>query len=53
MTMGKREPQPTGEPVEPFDPVAWRRKYMKLYMQKRRDRIRAEKAAAKAKQTGL
>jgi hypothetical protein len=28
----------------PFDPLAWRRKYMRLYMQKRRERQRAAKA---------
>ena len=32
----------------PFDPLAWRRKYMRLYMQKRRERQRAAKAKEQA-----
>lgn len=33
---------------KPFDDVAWRRKYMRLYMQKRRERERAAKAKEQA-----
>ena len=42
-----------GEPQNdnaPFDPKAWRKKYMRKYMQARRDRIRAEKAKAKGEE---
>jgi hypothetical protein len=42
-------PPEAGNDNAPFDPKAWRKKYMRKYMQARRDRIRAEKAAAKAK----
>jgi hypothetical protein len=31
----------------PFDPLAWRRKYMRVYMQKRRERERAAKEGGK------
>jgi hypothetical protein len=56
MTAGEAMVRTNGPPGEagndnaPFDPKAWRKTYMRKYMQARRDRIRAEKAAAKAKE---
>jgi hypothetical protein len=48
--MAPNGPGEAGNDNAPFDPKAWRKKYMRKYMQARRDRIRAEKAAAKAKE---
>lgn len=53
MTEAKKPPHNDNEPAEPFDEKAWRKEYMKLYMRKKRERLREAKRNKEQQASGL